>query len=67
MSPISALIRDIRTVGKLSQTEISRKTGISQPRISKWSTGQVAAGADDALKLLALARELGIPHSLHCK
>ena len=60
MSKIAELIRDIRTSGHLSQSEISRKTGIPQPRISRWESGDVAAGADDALLLLDLARDLGI-------
>lgn len=41
----------------LKQTEISQKTGIPQPRISRWAAGEVAAGADDALKLQALVNE----------
>ncbi len=37
-----------------SQTEISRRTSIPQPRLSRWMNGEVANSADDALKLLAL-------------
>lgn len=59
MSKITLLIKAIRASG-LSQSEIERRTGITQPRISRWESGEVAAGADDALKLLELARELDI-------
>ena len=40
-----------------SQAEIASKTGISQPKLSRWASGAVAAGADDALKLLAFDRK----------
>ena len=45
----------------LSQSEVSRRTGISQSKLSRWEAGDVASGADDALKLVALARELSSP------
>ena len=61
MSKIAALINRLQSdPPKLSQSEISRKTGIPQPRISRWGAGDVSAGADDALKLIDLAREHGI-------
>ena len=61
MSKITALIRRLQAEpSKLSQSEISRRTGIPQPRISRWGAGEVAAGADDALKLVALAKEMGV-------
>lgn len=44
----------------LSQSEISRRTGITQSKISRWEAGEVAAGAEEALKLVALAGELGV-------
>jgi transcriptional regulator with XRE-family HTH domain len=61
MSQIPAIIKSLRAspLG-LSQTEIARRTGIPQPRISRWEGGDVAAGADDALKLVALAKEFGV-------
>lgn len=58
MSKVSELIRGMRQKGGLSQSEISRRTGIPQPRISRWESGDVAAGANDALKLIALAAQL---------
>lgn len=54
MSKVAELIRELRQNGGLSQAEISRRTGIPQPRISRWESGDVAAGADDALKILQL-------------
>ncbi len=55
MSKITEIIKYLRAepIG-LSQMEIERRTGISQSRISRWENGDVAAGADDALKLMAL-------------
>ena len=58
MSKVSELIRGMRQKDGLSQSEISRRTGIPQPRISRWESGDVAAGADDALKLMELAAKL---------
>ncbi|MCZ4315148.1 helix-turn-helix transcriptional regulator [Comamonadaceae bacterium G21597-S1] len=61
MNPIADLINRLQAEPiKLTQSEISRRTGIPQPRISRWGAGDVAAGANDALKLVTLARELGI-------
>ena len=40
-----------------SQSEIARRTGISQSKLSRWESGEIAAGADDALKLLDLAQK----------
>ena len=55
MSKISEIIKRLRAEPfSLSQTEIERRTGISQSRISRWENGDAAAGADDALKLVAL-------------
>ena len=59
MSQTSELIKALRSV-PLSQTEIHRLTGIPQPRISRWEAGDVSAGADDALKLHALAKKYGV-------
>jgi transcriptional regulator with XRE-family HTH domain len=57
-SPTQALIKRLRGRG-LTQSEISRRTAIPQPRLSRWESGDVATGADDALKLQALEQELG--------
>lgn len=57
MPQIVEIIKRLRAAG-LSQTEIARKTGIPQPRVSRWESGNVAKGADDALKLIALESEI---------
>lgn len=64
MSQIAALIKQLRAdpIG-LSQSEIARRTGIPQPRVSRWESGDVAAGADDAIRLLDLAKEYGVAPS----
>lgn len=53
MSETTDLIKHLRGRG-LSQSEISRLSGIPQPRLSRWESGEVPASADDALKLAAL-------------
>lgn len=53
MSETTDLIKRLRERG-MSQTEISRRTGIPQPRLSRWEAGEVPDSADDALKLAAL-------------
>lgn len=62
MSQIASLINRLCSDPyKLSQSEIFRRTEIPQPRLSRWASGEVPAGVDDALKLIALAKELGVP------
>jgi transcriptional regulator with XRE-family HTH domain len=56
MTTTTDLLRDLRGRG-LSQSEIARRTGIPQPRLSKWEKGDTPTGADDALKLQALHTE----------
>lgn len=46
---------------RLSQTEIARRTGIHQTKISRWSGGAIPAGADDALKLQSLLSTINSP------
>lgn len=43
---------------KLSQSEIARRTGIPQSRLSRWENGEAPASADDALRLQKLHGEL---------
>jgi transcriptional regulator with XRE-family HTH domain len=57
MSTTTDLLKRLRA-RKLSQAEIQRRTGIPQPRLSKWEKGEAPVGADDALKLAALEAEL---------
>ena len=55
MQNISEIIKKLRK--NRSQSDIARLTGISQSKLSRWEAGKIAAGADDALKLLALTRK----------
>lgn len=57
MSATTFLIKRLRDAG-LSQTEIKRRTGIPQSRLSRWEGGRVPPAADDALKLASLAEEV---------
>jgi transcriptional regulator with XRE-family HTH domain len=57
MSETTDLIKRLRASG-LSQTEIARRSGIPQPRLSKWESGETPRVADDALKLAKLVQEL---------
>lgn len=57
MSAISDLLKRLRRRG-LTQSEIGRRTGIPQPRISRWENASPAGAADDALALMQLEREL---------
>lgn len=57
MSDTTSIIKRLRALG-LSQSEISRRTGIPQPRLSRWEGGEVPDAADDALKLAELIRSL---------
>lgn len=57
MSQTTELIRRLIATG-LSQIEISRRTGIPQPRLSRWQAGETPDAADDALTLARLEAEL---------
>lgn len=57
MSTTTALLKSLRSTG-LSQSDIARLTGIPQPRLSRWESGDAPAGADDALKLHQLQTDL---------
>ena len=56
MDKIQDAIRSLRRT--LSQSEIARRTGIAQHKISRWESGDIPAGASDALKLIELAKEV---------
>ena len=56
MDKIHDAIQSLRRT--LSQSEIARRTGIAQSKISRWESGDVPAGAADALKLVALAKKV---------
>ena len=57
MSKTSDLIKRLRSAG-LTQSEISRRTGIPQPRISRWENADEPMAADDVLLLVALEVEV---------
>lgn len=57
MSTTQDIIRQLRAAG-MSQSEIARRIGMPQPRVSRWEAGEVPTGADDALKLAQLLREV---------
>lgn len=57
MEKTSDIVKHIRASG-LSQSEIAKRTGISQSRVSRWENGDVPVGADDALRLAALWRSI---------
>jgi transcriptional regulator with XRE-family HTH domain len=59
MSTITEVIKRLR--GTLSQSEISRRTGIPQPRISRWEAGETPRAAGDVLVLLELEKSLRAP------
>ena len=56
MDKIQDAIQSLRRT--LSQSEIARRTGIAQSKISRWEAGDIPAGASDALKLIKLAKEV---------
>jgi len=60
MNPTSELIKRLRQRG-LSQSEISRRTGIPQPRLSRWESGAAGSGANDVLKLVRLDEQTTPP------
>lgn len=51
------LLADLQAAG-LKQADIVRRTGLPQWLVSRWQAGDIPTGADNALKLLALAREV---------
>ena len=57
MSKTSDLIKRLRSSG-LTQSEIARRTGIPQPRISRWENSEEPTAADDVLLLVALEEEV---------
>lgn len=59
MDKIQDAIQSLRRT--LSQSEIARRTGIAQSKISRWEAGDVPAGASDALRLIELAKEVAAP------
>ncbi len=63
MGTVTELIKRLRGAN-LSQTEIARRTGIPQARISRWEGGNTPVGAEDVLRLLELAASVGVSEPL---
>ncbi|RYD63614.1 MAG: XRE family transcriptional regulator [Verrucomicrobiaceae bacterium] len=59
---VASILSRIRESG-LTQMEISKRTGIPQPRLSRWEAGNAPSSANDALALLTLAENLGVESS----
>lgn len=57
MNSTQQVIQELRKSG-YSQTRIEAETGIPQPRISRWESGDVPKSADDALRLAKLLVEV---------
>lgn len=57
MNSVLDILKGLRAAG-LSQSEIARRTGIPQPRLSRWEAGEVPASADDALQLQRLQQSI---------
>lgn len=60
MSETTELLRKLREDHRLSQSEISRRTGIKQPKLSRWEAGAAPDSADEALRLKALVESFGV-------
>lgn len=56
MSLTTTILQQLLALG-LTQTAIAKRTGIPQPRLSRWAAGEPPVGADDALKLQQLLME----------
>jgi predicted XRE-type DNA-binding protein len=57
MQDVNSILERLQAAG-LSQSEISRRTKIPQPRLSKWASGNVPKAASDAVLLARLADEV---------
>lgn len=59
MDDITVLIKRIRSRG-LAQSEIARRIGVNQPRLSKWEAGKEIGNLNLVFKLQALDAELAM-------
>jgi len=57
METTQQLLKQLRARG-LTQVEIAKRSGIPQPRLSRWEAGDAPAAADDALRLRKLHEEV---------
>jgi transcriptional regulator with XRE-family HTH domain len=54
---VNLIEKYIRDAG-ISQSELARRLGVSQPTVSDWISGKKTPSGD---KVLSLAKEMGIP------
>lgn len=57
MDDIKTLIEKIQATG-MRQSQISRETGIPQPRLCRWAAGKAPDAAADGIKLLKLSAKI---------
>lgn len=57
MDDIKTLIEKIQSSG-MRQSQISRETGIPQPRLCRWASGKAPDAASDGIKLAKLAAKI---------
>lgn len=57
MDDIKTLIEKIQATG-MRQSQISRETGIPQPRLCRWAAGKAPSAASDGIKLLKLSTKI---------
>lgn len=57
METTQQLLKALRAKG-LTQVEIAKRSGIPQPRLSRWEAGEAPGAADDALRLRRLHQEM---------
>lgn len=65
MTQVQAILSELAKT--MSQEQIADAIGSSQSKVSRWLGGQIPAGVDDALKLIALAESAGIRKPLKVK
>ena len=57
MNDIKNIIERIQATG-MRQSQISRETGIPQPRLCRWAAGKAPDSASDGIKLAKLAARI---------
>ena len=57
MDDIKNIIERIQSTG-MRQAQISRETGIPQPRLCRWASGKAPDSAVDGIKLAKLAAKI---------
>jgi transcriptional regulator with XRE-family HTH domain len=65
MTPVRLRIREIREARGWSQSELSRRSGVSQPTISRWEAGEQEGITFAQLEALADALEVNAALLIH--